>query len=105
MTGQPQGAQFEISVDGKPRSYRDTKATAIEGAKFLKLRHPHSEVTEGPQEWRSHRSGVEVRTAGPEMKDKPPPRPQLGVLRDFIFEGWGIWLVVIAVCVIAALVW
>ena len=53
MTGQPQGAQFEISVDGKPRSYRDTKATAIEGAEFLKLRHPHSEVTEGPQEWRS----------------------------------------------------
>ena len=28
----PAGAQFEISVDGKPRSYRDTKATAMEGA-------------------------------------------------------------------------
>ena len=24
------GAQFEISVDGKPRSYRDTKEVAIE---------------------------------------------------------------------------
>jgi hypothetical protein len=39
------GAQFEISVDGKPRSYRDTKAIAIEGAEYLKQRHPHSEVT------------------------------------------------------------
>jgi hypothetical protein len=28
----PRGAQFEISVDGKPRSYRSTKATAMEGA-------------------------------------------------------------------------
>ena len=28
----PTGAQYEIIVDGKPRSYRDTKATAIEGA-------------------------------------------------------------------------
>jgi hypothetical protein len=41
----PRGAQFEISVDGKPRSYRDTKATAIEGAEYLKQRHSHSEVT------------------------------------------------------------
>jgi hypothetical protein len=28
----------EISVDGKPRSYRDTKAMAIEGAEYLKRR-------------------------------------------------------------------
>ena len=45
MTGQPQGAQFEISVDGRPRSYRDTKAVATEGAEYLKQCHPHSEVT------------------------------------------------------------
>jgi hypothetical protein len=38
------GAQFEILIDGKPRSYRDTKATAIEGAEFLKSRAPHSQV-------------------------------------------------------------
>ena len=40
----PSGAQIEISVDGKPRSYRDTKATAIESAEFLKNRAPHSQV-------------------------------------------------------------
>ena len=36
------GAQVEISVDGKPRSYRDTKAMAIEGAEYPKQRHPHT---------------------------------------------------------------
>ena len=40
----PPGAQFEILVDGKPRSYRDIKAVAIASAEFLKSRNPHSEV-------------------------------------------------------------
>ena len=40
----PPGAQFEIFVDGKPRSYRDIKAVAIASAEFLKSRNPHSEV-------------------------------------------------------------
>jgi hypothetical protein len=30
------GAQFEILVDGKPRSYRDTKSGAMDAATFLK---------------------------------------------------------------------
>jgi hypothetical protein len=38
------GAQFEILVDGKPRSYRDTKSGAMDAATFLKARQPHSEV-------------------------------------------------------------
>ena len=38
------GAQFEILVDGKPRSFRDIKAVAIASAEFLKTRNPHSEV-------------------------------------------------------------
>jgi hypothetical protein len=40
----PLGAQFEILVDGKPRSYRDIKAVAIASAEFLKSRNPHSEI-------------------------------------------------------------
>jgi hypothetical protein len=40
----PPGAQFEISIDGKPRSYRDRKAVAIEAAEHLKCKHPNSEV-------------------------------------------------------------
>ena len=39
------GAQFEIMVDGKPRSYRDTKIDANAAAELLKNRHPNSEVS------------------------------------------------------------
>jgi hypothetical protein len=38
------GAQFKILLDGKPRSYRDTKSGAMDAATFLKSRQPHSEV-------------------------------------------------------------
>ena len=41
----PKGAQFEISVDGKPRSYRDVKAVAIEAALFLKECRPTQDVS------------------------------------------------------------
>ena len=43
MTRLP-GAQFEITVDGKTRSFRDTKIAAMAGAEFLKNRNPNSEV-------------------------------------------------------------
>jgi hypothetical protein len=39
------GARWEITVDGTPRSYRDVKALAVEGAEYLKSRNPHAEVT------------------------------------------------------------
>jgi hypothetical protein len=39
------GAQFAISVDGKPRSLRDLRDTAFEAAQYLKSLNPHSEVT------------------------------------------------------------
>jgi hypothetical protein len=38
------GAPFEIAVDGKPRSYRSSGATAREGAIFLKTKNPNAEV-------------------------------------------------------------
>ena len=38
------GAQFEISVDGKPRSHRDRKDTAIEAAEYLKRKFPNCDV-------------------------------------------------------------
>jgi hypothetical protein len=44
MTTTPSGAQFEILVDGKPRSYRDIKTVAIASAEFLKSKNPNSEV-------------------------------------------------------------
>jgi len=38
------GAQFEISIDGTPRTYRDRKAFAIESAEYLKRKHPNSTI-------------------------------------------------------------
>jgi hypothetical protein len=39
------GACFEIKVDGKTRSYRDQKETAIEAGKYLKQMQPKGEVS------------------------------------------------------------
>ena len=44
MKKNPPGAQFEITIDGKPRSYRDIKAVAIASAEFLKSRNPNSNI-------------------------------------------------------------
>ena len=37
-------AQFELSVDGVPRSYRDRKDLALQSARILKSRNPNSVV-------------------------------------------------------------
>ena len=37
-------AQFEISIDGKPCSYRDRKDIAVAAAEHLKRKFPHCEV-------------------------------------------------------------
>jgi hypothetical protein len=42
--GKTSGAQFEISLDGKPRSHRDRKDIAIEAAEHLKRKNPHGDV-------------------------------------------------------------
>jgi hypothetical protein len=38
------GAQFEISIDGVPRTYRDRKDLALQSARFLKSRNPNGVV-------------------------------------------------------------
>ena len=38
------GAQFEIRIDGTPRTYRDRKELALLGAQILKPRNPNSVV-------------------------------------------------------------
>ena len=37
-------AQFELSVDGVPRSYRSRKDLALQSAQILKSRNPNSVV-------------------------------------------------------------
>ena len=65
------GAQFEILVDGKPRSYRDIKAVAIASAEFLKSRNPHSEVA--VKDLQSGEVTVVTRGVGPLMSLKEIP--------------------------------
>ena len=38
------GAQFEVSIDGVPRTYRDQKELALLAAQILKSRNPNSVV-------------------------------------------------------------
>jgi hypothetical protein len=39
------GAQYQISIDSVPRTYRDRQDIALQTARFLKSRHPNSTVT------------------------------------------------------------
>src|ERR1700726_4590653 len=43
MDRKEDGAKFQIVVDGKSRSYRDERETAVEAGMFLKERYPQSE--------------------------------------------------------------
>ena len=38
------GAQYEISIDGVPRTYRDRKDIALQSAQFLKSKNPNGVV-------------------------------------------------------------
>ena len=38
------GVQYEIRIDGTPRSYRDRKDYAMEAARLIKSKNPHSMV-------------------------------------------------------------
>ena len=38
------GAQFEVSIDGVPRTYRDRKDLALQSAQISKSRNPNSVV-------------------------------------------------------------
>jgi hypothetical protein len=38
------GAQYEIRIDSTPRTYRDRKDYAMEAARLIKSKNPHSTV-------------------------------------------------------------
>ena len=44
LTREASGTDFEIKVDGVPRSYRDVRETAIEAARFLQQRNPNARI-------------------------------------------------------------
>jgi hypothetical protein len=56
------GAQFEISIDGVPRTYRDRQDIALQTAQLLKSRNPNGVVK--MKELRTgegDRGGVQIR--------------------------------------------
>jgi hypothetical protein len=78
------GAQFEILIEGKSRSWRDDKAIAMEAGCYLKERNPTQEVA--VRNWRDNsltvigwhdgRAFIKPLRAGPATE-----RPWLGVTR------------------------
>jgi butyrate kinase len=42
--GKAPSAEFEISIDGKPRSYATRRAIAIKAAEYLKRKFPNCDV-------------------------------------------------------------
>ena len=38
------GSRWEVTVDGKPRTYDHSKQLAIEAAQYLKRKNPHADV-------------------------------------------------------------
>jgi hypothetical protein len=48
------GAQFEIRIDGTPRSYRDRKDYAMEAARLLKSKTAQHGRGQGLTEWRRY---------------------------------------------------
>ena len=41
------GAQFEVRIDGTPRTYRDRKDFAMEAGQLIKSKQPHSILQSG----------------------------------------------------------
>ena len=44
-TTKPEGARYEIAIDGTPMTYRDLGILARQAAALLKAAQPHSEIT------------------------------------------------------------
>jgi hypothetical protein len=59
-----QGARYEITVDGKPRTNRDVKAIAVEAGEYLKAKE---------SEFRIHRAGLRERRNDHHQNDLPIP--------------------------------
>ena len=53
------GAQYEISIDGVPRTHRDRQDIALQTARFLKSKESEQRrEIEGFADWRGDRGGV-----------------------------------------------
>ena len=67
------GAQFEIRIDGTPRTYRDDGTIALDAARELKFKHPSSEIV-----MRDMKTGAEIVVEYPKpiINTSPIPLPR-----------------------------
>jgi hypothetical protein len=61
------GARWEITIDGKPRTYDHKRELAIEAARYLKRKNPEADVTVRDLE------GIEATIVI--LPQQPPVRP------------------------------
>ena len=67
------GAQYEISIDGIPRTYRDREDIALQTARFLKSRNPQSVVKLKDLQTGGNRRSVQVGAVIPCPSRCAPP--------------------------------
>jgi hypothetical protein len=67
------GAQFEIRIEGTPRTYRDRKDYAMEGTRLIKSRNPHSKVE--VKDLRRYRGASQARVS--DALEAPPDRSRI----------------------------
>jgi hypothetical protein len=82
-------AQFEIRIDGTPRTYRDRKDYAMEAARFIKSKNPHSLVEvkdlKPHESWRDRFRSCNhwLRTEGSAYEDNPFATATVIVMNSF----------------------
>jgi hypothetical protein len=70
------GAQFEIRIDGTPRTYRDRKDYAMEAARLIKSKNPHSMVEVKPNRAKFSRQLKRISVLMDSVVRVSPPQPR-----------------------------
>ena len=83
-----QGAQYEISVDGVPRTYRDRQDIALQNRAFSEVQESAQRgQDEAPADWRGDRGGIQVGAVIPMPLKLRPTGLGHGVYKDNVDYG------------------
>src|SRR3954463_15368785 len=93
------GAQYQISIDGVPRTYRDRQDIALQTARFLKSRNPHSvvklkDLQTGEETVVAFKSGslrptsLAANTSAGGSATNPRTKPSISCVAQHVAAGW-----------------
>ena len=83
-----QGAQYEISVDGVPRTYRDRQDIALQNRAFSEVQESAQRgQDEAPADWRGDHGGIQVGAVIPMPLKLRPTGLGHGVYKDNVDYG------------------